>query len=88
MSGHQRNWGSLVEKVQDKFGERFEPKLRAEYREGLTRLLVRDLPQFDREVVIRALDQTFKRFRIAIDWHRFICFLARLLPGWWVKLSQ
>jgi serine/threonine protein kinase len=79
---------SVVEKVQNKFGERFDPKLRAKYGEGLTRLLVRELPELSKEVVIRALDQTFNRYRIAIDWNRFICYLATLLPGWWVKLSN
>src|SRR5205814_159404 len=46
------------------------------------------VPQFDRDVVVRALDQTSRRFRVAIDWHRFICHLAWLLPGWWVKLAN
>ena len=88
MQEHQTSWGPVVEKVEDKFGERFEPKRRTEYREGLIRLLVRELPQFEEEVVIRALDQSFRRFRIPIDWHRFICFLVTLMPGWWGKLSN
>ena len=88
MQEHQRNWDQVVEKAQDKFGKRFEPKLRAEHREGIRRLLVRELPQFDHEVVIHALDQSFRRFRIPIDWHRFICYFLTQLPGWWVKLSN
>src|SRR6267142_400068 len=88
METYSKDWDSVVSKIEERWGSQFHPKKITEFHQQLANMLVRELPQFEKEVVIRALDQTYKQVRVTVDWHRFICIFLSSLPGWWVKLTN
>lgn len=88
MMMHESSWEPLVEKIQDKLGASFDPKRRAEYHRTLLQIFTRELPQFDKGLINDTLQRAYRGIRITLDWDRFICILARLLHGWWVKVKS
>lgn len=83
-----KDWDPVIGKIEERWGTQFHLKKRTEFHQQLVDMLVRELPQFEKELVIRALDKTYKQLRVTIDWRRFICIFLSLLPGWWVKLTN
>ncbi|KWE98819.1 hypothetical protein WL80_32740 [Burkholderia ubonensis] len=88
MDFHAKNWSPVVESFVERFGAAVHPDKTYEIEPKLVQLLVHELPQYDRQIVQRAVDGAFRQTEVAIDWRRFICLILSLLPGWWTKLTN
>jgi hypothetical protein len=88
MDMHAKDWSPVVQGFEARFGTTVHPQKAHHIRETLTQLLVRELPHYDREVVRHAVDGAFRKIKVTVDWHRFICVILSLLPGWWGQLAN
>jgi len=88
MEPHSKNWSSVAGKMEERYGLNYDPKNKKEVHLSLSQLMVRELPNLEKNVVLHALDDTYKQIKVTLDWHRFICIFLSRLPGWWTKLNN
>ena len=82
------DWSRLSARITENYGIAYDPARREELRPKLIRVLKRELPDVDHEVVVKALDDVLRRVKVTIDWHRLLCIVLSSLPGRWVKLAN
>jgi hypothetical protein len=88
MDVHSADWSALSTRLTDNYGIAYDPAQKKELRSKLVRLLTRELSHVDQDVIVKALDDTFRRVKVTLDWHRFLCIILSSLPGSWVKLAN
>ncbi len=85
---HAKDWSSVAQGLQERFGPTVRPDSPIEMRGKLSQLLSRELPQYDRAAIHEGVNNAFSKIRVTIDWNRFLCILLSHLPGWWTKLAH
>jgi hypothetical protein len=71
MDTQDKNWRPVAEKLQSLFGPGYQSKDADRIRPKLLPLLIKELPQFDKAQIGRALDLGLRNLKTGIDWSRF-----------------